>query len=290
MRDDMTKATARDANDATSKAGAAAASASGAPRIHPTAVIDPTAELDSSVQVGPYALIGPGVQMGPGCVVDGHALIEGPSTIGADNRFHAFCSVGSAPQDKSYRGEPTRLEMGSGNTIREYVTINRGTMKQEGITRIGDDNWIMACAHVAHDCTLGSHIVIANTVNLAGHVTVGDWVVFGGYAGVHQFCQIGDHVMVGPSAAIRHDVPPYLMVNGNPTEPHGINSEGLRRRGFTPAQIDLLKRAYKVLYRSSLLLDEARATLRGWVASEPEGQVIAPLSDFLDRITRGIIR
>jgi len=228
------------------------------PRIHPTAVIDPAAELDSSVEVGPYAVIGPRVRIGAGCKVGAHVVLEGPTTLGENNRLYPFCSVGAAPQDKKYAGEDTALEIGNGNTIRECVTINRGTVQDGGTTRVGDDNWIMAYVHIAHDCVVGNHTIFANTTNLAGHVHIGDWVILGGNSQVHQFCKIGAHAMTGTGSIVLQDIPPYVMASGNPLATHGINSEGLRRRGFTPEEITLIRRAYKTLYRQGLTLAEAR--------------------------------
>jgi UDP-N-acetylglucosamine acyltransferase len=259
--------------------------------IHRTALIDPAAELDPSVRVGPYAIIGADVQIGPRSTVAAHAVIHGPTRIGADNRFHAFCAIGGDPQDKKYAGEKTRLEIGDKNTFREYVTVNRGTAQDAGVTRIGDDNWIMAYVHIAHDCQVGSHVVLANTVNLAGHVTIGDWVVLGGYTGVHQFCKIGAHVMTGVGTVVLQDIPTYVTVSGNSAAVHGINSEGLRRRGFTPDDIATIRRAYRTLYRSNLGLEEARRELAAAAAAdEASARCLAPLLDFLGKVTRGIVR
>ena len=259
--------------------------------IHPTALIDSSAELDSSVRVGAYAIIGAGVRIGAGSSVAAHAIIEGPTTIGAGNRFYSFCAIGGEPQDKKYAGEPTRLEIGDKNTFREYVTINRGTAQDVGVTRVGDDNWIMAYVHIAHDCQVGSHTILANTVNLAGHVGIGDWAILGGYTGVHQFCKIGAHVMTGVGTVVLQDIPTYVMASGNSAAAHGINSEGLKRRGYTPDEIAVIRRAYKILYRSNLGLDEARqalATAAG--AGDTARRCLAPLLDFLNSVTRGIVR
>ena len=196
------------------------------PLIHPTAVIDPAAELDSSVEVGPYAVIGPRVRIGAGCKVGAHVVLEGPTTLGENNRLYPFCSVGAAPQDKKYAGEDTALEIGNGNTIRECVTINRGTVQDGGTTRVGDDNWIMAYVHIAHDCVVGNHTIFANTTNLAGHVHIGDWVILGGNSQVHQFCKIGAHAMTGTGSIVLQDIPPYVMASGNPLATHGINKIG----------------------------------------------------------------
>ncbi|MBI5463203.1 MAG: acyl-ACP--UDP-N-acetylglucosamine O-acyltransferase, partial [Gammaproteobacteria bacterium] len=205
--------------------------------IDPRAVIDPTAELADDVSVGPYAVIGPDVQIGAGTVIGPHAVINGPTRIGRNNHIFQFASVGDAPQDKKYKGEPTRLEIGDGNTIREFVTINRGTVQDEGVTRIGDDNWIMAYVHIAHDCQVGSHTIFANNASLAGHVRIEDYVILGGYTLVHQFCALGVHSFTAFSSGIAKDVPPYVMVGGFAAEPHGLNTEGLKRRGFAPETI-----------------------------------------------------
>jgi UDP-N-acetylglucosamine acyltransferase len=259
--------------------------------IHPTAIIDPSADLDSSVRVGPYALIGADVQIGADCSVAAHAVIEGPTTIGTGNRFYPFCAIGGEPQDKKYAGERTRLEIGDKNTFREYVTINRGTAQDVGVTRVGDDNWIMAYVHIAHDCQVGSHTILANTVNLAGHVVIGDWVILGGYTGVHQFCKIGAHVMTGVGTVVLQDIPPYVMAAGNSAAAHGVNSEGLKRRGFTPDEIAVIRRAYKTLYRSNLGLDDARKALAAAAAAdEASARCLGPLLQFLDTVTRGIVR
>jgi UDP-N-acetylglucosamine acyltransferase len=259
--------------------------------IHPTAIVDPSAELDPSVRVGPYAVIGADVTIGAGSTVAAHALIEGPTRIGAHNRFYSFCAIGGEPQDKKYAGERTSLEIGDKNTFREYVTVNRGTTQDIGVTRLGDDNWIMAYVHIAHDCQVGSHVVMANTVNLAGHVAIGDWTVLGGYTGVHQFCRIGAHVMTGVGTVVLQDIPTYVTVSGNSAAAHGINSEGLKRRGFAPEEIAIIRRAYKTLYRSNLGLEEARRALAATAAAdEVSGRCLGPLLDFLGTVTRGIVR
>ena len=263
----------------------------GAVNIHPSAIVDAGAELDSSVRVGPYAVIGAGVQIGAGSSVAAHAVIEGPTRIGKGNRFYAFCAIGGEPQDKKYSGEPTGLEIGDNNTFREYVTVNRGTAQDVGVTRIGDDNWVMAYVHVAHDCQVGSHAIFANTVNLAGHVVIGDWVILGGYTGVHQFCKIGAHAMTGVGTVVLQDIPTYVMTAGNPAAAHGINSEGLKRRGYTPAEISTIRRAYKTLYRSSLGFEEARRALADAAAADESAtRCLSPLVAFLGTVTRGIVR
>ena len=261
------------------------------PQIHPTALIDPRAELDSSVEVGPYAVIGPRVRIGAGTVVGAHCVIDGHTTLGRDNRIFPFASIGGAPQDKKYAGEPTRLSIGDGNTIREYVTINTGTVQDEGETRLGDDNWIMAYVHIAHDCRLGSHIILANAVQLAGHVHLGDWVFLGGLSGVHQFVRVGAHAMTAFQTRLAQDVPPFVTAGGNPAEAQSINAEGLKRRGFSPERITLIKQMYRLLYRQGLTLHAARQqidALRGEVAEADAD--IALMQDFLTSATRGIVR
>ena len=259
--------------------------------IHPTALVDPKAQLDSSVSVGPYAAIGPHVRIGAGTTVGAHCVIEGHTTIGQDNRIFQFASVGAQPQDKKYAGEPTRLEIGDGNTIREFVTINTGTVQDEGLTRIGHDCWIMAYVHIAHDCRLGDHIILANAVQLAGHVHLGDWVFLGGLTGVHQFGRVGAHAMTAFQTRLAQDVPPFVTAGGNPAEAQSINAEGLKRRGFSPERITLIKQMYRLLYRQGLTLHAARQqidALRGEVAEADAD--IALMQDFLTSATRGIVR
>ena len=260
--------------------------------IHPTALVEPGAQLDDSVSVGPYAVVGPQVCIGAGTTVGAHAVIEGCTTIGRDNRIFQFASLGAAPQDKKYAGEPTRLRIGERNTIREFVTINCGTVQDRGETTIGDDNWIMAYVHVAHDCVVGRNVVFANSTNLAGHVEVGDWAVLGGFTGVHQFCKIGAHVMAGVGSVILHDVPPFVMCSGNTAAAHGVNVEGLKRRGFSSEAIGSIRRAYRTLYKSGLTLDEARAALhrQAGEGATAGAEHIAALAGFLDTVTRGIVR
>ncbi|OAM44365.1 acyl-ACP--UDP-N-acetylglucosamine O-acyltransferase [Eikenella halliae] len=255
--------------------------------IHPTAIIDPKAELDSSVKVGAYTIIGPNVQIGAGSEIGPHAVIEGHTTIGENNRIFQFASLGAIPQDKKYRGEPTRLIIGNGNTIREFTTFNLGTVTGIGETRIGDDNWIMAYCHLAHDCVIGSHTIFANNASLAGHVTIGDYVILGGYTLVFQFCQIGNYAMTAFAAGVHKDVPPYFMAAGYRAEPAGINSEGMRRNGFTPEQIANVKNAYKTLYRQGLPYEEARSQIAQAAETAPE---LAVLRDFLADSQRSIIR
>lgn len=255
--------------------------------IHPTAVIADGATLADDVRVGPYAVIGDGVAIGAGTIVDAHVVIEGPTTIGRDNRFHPFASVGGPPQDKKYAGEPTTLTIGNGNTFRESVTINRGTTQDRGDTQIGDDNWVMAYVHVAHDCVVGDHTILANNVTLAGHVHVGDYAILGGFTKVHQFCRIGAHAFCSMNCDLNKDVPPFITAAGRMAVPRGVNAEGLKRRGYTPEAIRNIRRAYKVLYRSDLALDDALAKLTADFGDAPE------LSDFLRFVRdseRSIIR
>lgn len=251
------------------------------------AIVDPGARLGTGVSVGPFAIVGADVEIGDGSSVGAHAVVEGPTRIGRNTVIHGFASVGIAPQDKKYRGERTSLEIGDNNTIFQYCTISRGTAQDTGTTRIGDDNWIMAYVHVAHDCVVGSHTVIANCATLAGHVRVGDWAILGGFAKIHQFCQVGAHSFCGMDSGVTRDVPPYVMVSGHPAEPHGINVEGLRRRGFKREQIARIKRAYRLLYRSGLRLEEAKKQLAAMADGVEE---LVPLVEFLARSTRSIVR
>ena len=259
--------------------------------IHPSAIIDPAAELASTVSVGPYAVIGAGVQIGERCTVGAHCVIEGPTVIGSDNRIFSHAALGGAPQDMKYRGEPTALHIGDRNTIREFCTFNRGTAQDVGITRVGDDNWVMAYVHVAHDVQLGDHTILANNATLAGHVHVGDWAIIGGLSGVHQFCHVGAHVMTGFQSHVSQDVPPYMTVAGNPLAVHGYNAEGLRRRGFTRERIALVKQMHRLLYRDGLKLEDARAAIAALIGSVEGGDAdIGLLLDFLAASTRGIVR
>jgi len=259
--------------------------------IHPTALIDPKAELDASVAVGAYSIIGPHVRVGAGTVVGPHVVIEGHTTIGEDNKFFQFSSIGAAPQDKKWAGEPTRLEIGSRNTIREFCTFNTGTAQDAGVTRLGDDNWISAYVHLAHDCQVGSNTIFSNNAQLAGHVHIGDWVILSGFANVHQFCKIGAHAFVGMSTSLTQDVPPYVLLSGNPAAAHGVNIEGLKRRGFTRPQIDGVRAAYKLIYRSNLTLEEAKAALFEEEMASPEAaEQIRAMREFLNGASRGIVR
>jgi UDP-N-acetylglucosamine acyltransferase len=255
--------------------------------IHPSAIVHPDARLARDVEVGPYSVIGPQVEIGEGCWLGAHVVIDGRTRIGKRNRIWHFASIGAPPQDKKYAGEDTAVQIGDGNTIREYVTINRGTALDAGITSVGDDNWIMAYVHFAHDCRIGSHTIFANACQLAGHVVVGDWAIFGATTLVHQFVHIGAHAFTGMGTYLPQDLPPYVRAAGNMAKPYGINSEGLRRRGFAPETINALKRAYRTLYRSGLSLEEARRELQSQAAACPEAGLIL---QFLDATKRGIIR
>lgn len=255
--------------------------------IHATAIIAPGAQLAADVEVGPYAVIGSDVSIGPGSWVGPHVVINGLTRIGANNRFFQFSSIGDAPQDKKYNGEPTRLVIGDGNVFRESVTVNRGTTHDKGVTIIGDDNLFMASTHVAHDCVVGSHCVLANLAVLAGHVELGDWVIMGGYSGVHQFTKVGAHSFIANNAAVTRDVPPYVMVVGQPAAPHSVNSKGLSRRGFSAQQVINIKSAFRTLYRSDLKLADAVERLKADADSKPE---IRTLVDFIGASTRSIVR
>ena len=261
------------------------------PRIHPTAIVHASAQLDSSVTVGPYCTIGPHVQIGAATTVAAHVVIEGHTRIGQHNRIFQFNSLGAIPQDKKYAGEPCRLEIGDHNTIREFCTFNIGSPGDVGVTRVGDHNWIMAYVHIAHDCVVGNHTVLANNATLAGHVHVGDYVTLGGLSGVHQFVKIGTQAMVGFASAITQDVPPYMLVDGNPLAVRGINTVGLRRRGFTDVQIAAVKRMHKTIYREGLSFEQAKLGVLALQQEIPEAfDVIAQMASFLDQATRGIAR
>lgn len=255
--------------------------------IHPQAIIDPTARLASDVTVGPWTYIGPNVEIGAGTRIESHVVIKGPTKIGANNHIYQFASVGEDCQDLKYDGEPTELVIGDNNTIREGCTIHRGTVQDQGITRIGSHNLFMANVHVAHDCVVGSHIIIANNAALAGHVHVDDHTILGGFTAVHQFCRIGAHVMCGAGTVVLQDIPAYTLATGNPAKPHGINAEGLRRRGFSAESIRALKNAYKSVYRQNLSLSDAVDKLASEAASEP---ALDALLRSLRNSTRGIIR
>ncbi|MFC6670035.1 acyl-ACP--UDP-N-acetylglucosamine O-acyltransferase [Marinobacterium aestuariivivens] len=251
------------------------------------ALLDASARIASDVEIGPWTIIGPDVEIGAGTVIGPHVVVRGPTRIGSHNRIFQFASVGEDCQDKKYRGEPTRLEIGDHNVIREGVTIHRGTVQDQGLTKIGSHNLLMAYAHVAHDCMVGDNIILANNVALAGHVHVGDHAILGGFTAVHQFCHIGAHVMCGAGTVVLKDIPAYVMATGNSAKPHGINVEGLRRRGFSPEALRTLRQAYKVVYRQRLTLEQALEKLNEMLASCAELQ---PLIDSLQASTRGIIR
>lgn len=256
--------------------------------IDPRAIIDPRAELDSDVHVGPYSVIGPRVRIGAGTRIDSHVVIHGPTRIGCHNRIHPFVSLGGDPQDKKYQGEPdTWLEIGDHNEIREYCTMNRGTVQGGGVTRIGDHNWLMAYTHFAHDCYIGNHTVFANGASLAGHVAVGDYAILGGFAGVHQFCGVGAYSFIAAGSIVFKDVPPFVMVSGNTAEAHGLNREGLKRHGFSEESVRLLRQAYKIIYKKNLTL---RAAIEALHPLREDCAEIARLIDFLENSTRGIVR
>ena len=255
--------------------------------IHSSAIIHPGAKLGAGVTVGPYSIIGEHVEIGDNTSIGAHVVISGHTRIGSNNRIFQFNSIGEVPQDKKYAGEPTRLEIGDRNTIREFCTFNVGTIQDGGVTRVGNDNWIMGYVHIAHDCQVGNHTIFANNATLAGHVHIDDWAILGGFTGVHQFCRIGAHTMTAISTVVVQDIPPYVMAAGNSASPYGINAEGLKRRGFSPDALMTLKRAYRTLYKSGLMLEEARTKLESEVVEHPE---IQPILDFLAVSKRGIIR
>jgi UDP-N-acetylglucosamine acyltransferase len=256
-------------------------------RIHPTAIVAADAVIAEDVEIGPYAVVGAQVEIGAGSWIGPHAVIQGPTRIGRENRVFQFASIGDAPQDKKYAGEPTRLEVGDRNVFRESVTINRGTTHDRGVTRIGDDNLFMAYSHVAHDCTVGSHCVLANCATLGGHVELGDWVIMAGFSGVHQFCKVGAHAFLANNAAVTRDVPPYVMAVGQPARAHSVNSEGLKRRGFTGEQIRSIRDAYRLLFRSGAKQVEAVEELERMAQDRPE---IAIFVEFIARSERGLAR
>ncbi len=258
-----------------------------AAKIHATAIVDASAELDSSVEIGAYSIIGANVKIDAGTRIAGHVMINGPTVIGKNNHIFQYSSLGEAPQDKKYNGEPTSLEIGDNNTIREFCTFNRGTVQDKNITKIGSDNWIMAYVHIAHDCQIGNHTILANNASLAGHVDINDYAILGGFTLVHQFCKIGSHVITAVGSVVFKDIPPYVTAAGYEAKPHGINAEGLKRRGFSSESILQIKRAYKALYRNGLTLDEAKIELATMQKNTPE---IKLLTDFLNVSTRGIVR
>jgi len=257
------------------------------PLIHPSAIVSPDARIADDVRIGPYTAVGPRVEIGAGCDIGSHCVFKGPTALGPNNRIYSFASIGDDPQDKKFAGEDTRLKIGAGNTIREYCTINRGTTQDEGITRVGDSNWIMAYAHIAHDCRVGSDIIMANGSTLGGHVHIDDHAMLSAFAAIHQFCRVGAHSFVGAYGGISKDIPPYVLVFGQPPKPRGINAEGLQRRGFTADQIRNLKDAYRLLYRSEVLLADVREQLAGLAAEQPELQILV---EFIEKSERGLIR
>ena len=259
--------------------------------VHATALVDTATELADSVSIGPYSVIGPGVQIGAGTRIGAHCVIEGPTRIGCDNVIHSHAALGGAPQDMKYRGEPTELHIGDRNTIFQFTTFSRGTVQGGGVTRVGDDNWIMAYVHLAHDVQLGSHTVLANNATLAGHVHVGDWAIVGGLTGIHQFCKVGAHVMLGFQSHVSQDVPPYMTASGHPMSVHGFNAEGLRRRGWSRERLALVKQMHRLLYRDGLTLERACASIAALAPTVEGGDAdVQALLDFLASSTRGIVR
>ncbi len=256
-------------------------------RIHSTALVHPEARLGENLEIGAYCIVEEHVEIGDGTVLGHHVVLRGHTRLGRNNRIHSFACLGEPPQDKKYRGEPTRLEIGDSNTIREFCTINLGTAQDVGTTRVGDNNWIMAYAHIAHDCQVGSNVVLANSSQLAGHVDIGDYVILGGGTLVHQFCRIGAHAFTAGGSVVLRDVPPYVMAGGNSAQPHGINGEGLKRRGFTSEDVEHIRRAYKTLYRSKLGFEDAKAAIAEQARTMAHLQI---LSEFLASSQRGVIR
>lgn len=255
--------------------------------IHPQAIIDPSAKIAEGVKIGPFSIIGAGVEIDQGNEICAHVVINGPTRIGRGNKIYQYASIGDAPQDKKYKGEPTRLEIGDHNVIREFVTINRGTIQDANVTRVGNHNWIMAYVHIAHDCQVGNNTVFSNSASLAGHAVVEDYAILSGFTLVHQFCRIGERAFTGMNSAISKDVPPYLIVSGHPAKPFGLNVEGLKRSGVSSATLSTLKKAYKIVYRSGNSLEEAIKTLRPLAENCPEIEVFVK---FLTRSERGIVR
>ena len=257
------------------------------PRIHDTALVDPAAQLADDVEIGAFSIVGPRVSIGPGSWIGPHVVVTGRTTIGRKTRIFQFASIGEEPQDKKYAGEDTELIIGDNNTIRELCTFSRGTVQGGGKTVIGNDNWIMACVHIAHDCVLGDNIIMANNASLAGHVTVGNWAILSGYSLIHQFCNVGEHSFTSFASHVNQSIPPYVTVSGEKARPKGVNTEGLKRRGYTPEQIQQVRRAYKVLYRSGLSLEEAKVKLAEMADGHDE---IKPLVAFLETTVKSFIR
>ncbi len=259
--------------------------------IHPTAIVDPQARIDGSVAIGPYAVIGPHVTIGTGTTVGPHTVIEGHTTIGRDNRIFQFASIGAVPQDKKYDGEPCELVIGDRNTIREFATFNIGSPGGGAVTRIGDDNWIRAYVHIAHDCQVGNRTTLANNATLGGHVELGDWVTVGGLSGIHQFVKVGPHAMIGFASAVSQDVPPFMLVDGNPLAVRGVNAIGMKRRDYDTARIAVVKQMHRLLYREGRTLEQAREAIDALaVQSPPSAQDVGLMSAFLTAATRGIAR
>ncbi len=256
-------------------------------KVHSTAIIDPAASIDSDVEIGAYSIIGPQVKIGAGSSIGPHVVVTGHTSIGKNNRFYQFSSIGEQPQDKKYAGEDTELIIGNNNTVREFCTFNVGTVQAGGVTRIGNDNWIMAYVHIAHDCQIGNNIIMANNASLGGHVTIGDRVILSGFAGVHQFVEIGAHAFVSFASFVNQSIPPYVTVSGEKARAKGVNTEGLKRSGFTPEQVQNVRRAYRTLYRSGLSLEEARQKLADMAQECGE---IDPIVEFLNHVERSIIR
>jgi UDP-N-acetylglucosamine acyltransferase len=255
--------------------------------IHETAIIAADTTIDPSVTIGPYTIVEAGVAIGADTTIGPHCVIKGDTTIGERNRIFQFCSIGEDPQDKKYAGEPTKLVIGNGNTIREYCTLNRGTAQDEGVTRLGDNNWLMAYVHIAHDCVVGNETIFANNVTLAGHVVIDDYVILGGFAGAHQFARVGAYAFIANNTGVSRDVPPYLMASGRPAVPRGINLEGLKRHGFDNDQIRNVKNAFRILYRSGLRLEEATEKITELSKEQPELTIFV---DFLALSERSIVR
>ena len=255
--------------------------------IHKSVIISETAKISDNVEIGPFSIIGDHVEIGEGTRINSHVVINGPTIIGSENHIYQFASIGDDPQDKKYRGEPTRLKIGNRNTIREYCTISRGTTQDKSLTTIGDDNWIMAYVHIAHDCQVGNNIIFANSATLAGHVHVGDWAIFAGFTGAHQFCHIGAHSFIGMNSLTNKDIPAYTMASGQPVTPRGVNTEGLKRRNFSSEEINNIKNAYRILYRSELTLAQAISELEKLVENQPELLIFL---ESLKQSNRGIIR
>jgi UDP-N-acetylglucosamine acyltransferase len=255
--------------------------------IHATAIVDPAARIGANVSIGAYSVIGAGVEIGDGTSIGPHVVIEGTTRIGRDNRIFQFASIGAIPQDKKYSGEASELVIGDRNLIREFVTLNRGTAEGGGATRIGNDNWIMAYVHVAHDCIIGDHAIFSNNATLAGHVTIGDYVILSGFSGVHQYCRVGAHAFIGMGCLVNGDVPPFVMMAADYGRPRGINSEGLKRRGFDAERISAIKRAYRTLYLGNRPLADARSEL---VAMAADSEDVAAMLNFIESSERAIVR